>query len=110
MVDESNMEVENEDDLNQYRGILLEMEFDNGEIELCTVSMIAYAIEIVTKWKEDQMIDGVLGLDNKLLEGGFDHHNYWMIALRIIQKKQYVLVETILKVKTEASTFNFYRS
>ena len=76
MVDESDMEVENEDDLNQYQGILLEMEFDNGEIELCTTSMIAYTIEIVTKWKEDQIIDRVLGLNNKLLKGGFDHHDY----------------------------------
>ena len=56
------------------------------------------------------MIDRVLGLDNKLLEGRFDHHDYWIIAPRIIQKKQYVLVETILKVKTEASAFNLYRN
>ena len=33
-----------------------------------------------------------------------------MIALRIIQKKQYILVKTILKVKTEASAFNLYRN
>ena len=94
MVDDRNMEAENEEDLNAHKGITMEMEFECEDIELSNASMIAYAIELITKWKENKMIDGVLGLNKRLLDDNLDHHDRWMIAPRMIQKKYYYHVNS----------------
>ena len=66
--DYSITEQKNNEDLNRCKGISIEIEFDQEDIELSNVSMIAYTIELITKRKETKMIVGVLGLNKRLLD------------------------------------------
>ena len=56
------------------------------------------------------MIDGVLGHDNKLLDSYFDQHDLWVVTPRIIRKKEYVMAESIVMVKSEISAFQLYHN
>ena len=54
------------------------------------------------------MINGALGYDDKLLDSYFDQHDLWVVAQRIIWKKTYILAETIVMLKSEASAFQLH--
>ena len=70
--------------------------------------MITYAIKLITKQKETKKIDGILSIDKRLIDNNLEHHDHWMIASQIIQKKYYVLAKLIVLVKITASAFNLY--
>jgi len=104
------MDVEEQDYLEEFRGVSIEMEFILEDEEFVYSSMIVYTIELIQQWKISGMIDGVLGHDNKLLDSDFAQHDLWIVAPRIIYKKIYILAEIIVIMKLNASAFQLYHN
>ena len=49
--------------MNTYKEKPIEIKFDLEDVELSNTSMITYIIELIIKWEESNMINGVLDLD-----------------------------------------------
>ena len=107
--DESDQDkyVENVNDT--YKGLLIEMEFAiDNEKDHYGASIIQYTIDLLKKWKDNQVIEGVLGVDNSIIVMEFDNIYAWASCPRIITKKYYVSAEIIVMVKINGSAYALY--
>ena len=110
LLQEYDMDIDERNYFEGFRGVSIEMHFSLEDEKWAKASIIEYTIELIQQWKITGMIDGVLGHDNKLLDSYFDQHDLWVVTPRIIRKKEYVMAESIVMVKSEISAFQLYHN
>jgi len=82
----------------------IEIEFEKDiDVETCKVSILQITIELLNQWTKTNV-------DGQVINDEYKNLDTWAIEPKIISKKKYVLVETILQVKTKASAYALYQS
>ena len=74
---------------NICKGITIEIEFEDDVEDIdCAVSITHYSIDLIDKWMESKVIDGVLGRDNNMILAlDFNEVEQWTYTPRIIRKE-----------------------
>ena len=101
-----------EQDSALVKGVLIEMSFGHSENKDQYVpSILAYTLDLITKQVDSKAIDGVIGVDNKtIISSEFHDYQAWTYKPRIIEKKNYVLAEMMMSVKTDKSAYALYEN
>ena len=96
---------------NNKRWLSIEMEFEKDiDLETCEGSILQITIELLNQWTKTKVIEGIYATDGQIINNKYENLDSWAIEPKIVSKKKYVLVETILQVKTRASAYVFYQS
>ena len=92
------------------KGLSIEIDFEvDGKIEQCVTSITHFTMDLLKKQIQTKAIEGVLALDGKsIMTSEFEDVEAWTIPLRIIKKKQSMLAEMMVLVKTENTAYNLY--
>jgi len=101
-----------DDNESQYKkGLSIEIEFQvDGNIEQCITSITHFTMDLLKKWIQSNAIDGVFALDGKsMIKSEFEDVEAWTIPPRIIKKKQSVLAEMMVFVKSNNTAYNLYQ-
>ena len=68
------------------------------------------AQDLLQAWDHDKIIEDAYNLDGQLLERRYDLLDSWAIIPKIVKRKKYISVETIVQVKTKASAYGLYQN
>jgi len=85
------------------------MEFKIDEVHDHYVATSTQFIgDLLELWVKDNAIEGVVALDNKIIDKGLQDYQAWAIPPKIIHRKHYVTAEMIVSVKTNESAYSLY--
>jgi len=109
-MEEDNESVKGKELYNEYKGLLIEMEFNiKMEQQKYELAIIQYTIELVKNWKEKQVISWVQGVKEAKITD-FDDFDKWLRMPRVIEKKTKSVkaAEVMIRVYTNQSTNKLY--
>ena len=95
----------------RYLTIKMELEPEREATDDEHSAMVLHATEELSQaWDHDKIIQDAYDLDGRMLERKYSELDSWAIIPRIVKKKKYATVETIIQVKTKASACRLYQN
>jgi len=92
------------------KGLSIEIEMaPDSDDQACAVEIATAAEQLITRWKEKKVIDGVYGINGQVMKTKFDKIQKWAIQPKIVRKSKHVAVELIIDVKSSESAFKLFQ-
>lgn len=66
------------------------------------------SVQLIQAWMNEQVIDDVYDEENNSFNNAYEDFDKWNIEPRVVKRKDYVKVETIIHIKTELKAYGLY--
>ena len=104
------VDIQREKHDSEKKGLSIEIQMDpECDLSMCAGTIMHITEILITQWTKNKVIDGVYDTNGGLMNEKYDDLDKWAMEPRIIMKKKYVSVETILEVHTSASAHALYQ-
>ena len=78
-------------------------------MSICAGTIMYITGVLLIQWTKNKIIDWVCNISGKIINNNYEHSDNWAIELRIIKKKKYILVKTILEIDANVSANTLYQ-
>ena len=81
------------------------------DLSTCAGTIMHITEVLLTQWTKNKVIDVVYDISGGIINVNdkYEYLDNWAIEPRIIKKKKYVSIETIMEVHTNASAYTLYQ-